>query len=63
MLRSIFITIMLTAVLMLSAVTQEVLVKEKNITMEFENIHLKDVEFIDGDKIKIEHAKKDDVRL
>jgi len=63
MMRSLLITIMLTAVLMLSAVTQEVLVKGDTVTLEFENIHLKDVEFIDSNKIMIEHGKKADVEI
>ncbi len=61
--RSILVIIMLTAALTLSAVTQEVLIKEKNITLEFDNIHIKDIEFIDGDKIEIEHAKNADVSI
>ena len=63
MMKSILVMIMVTAVLTLSAVTQDVLVKEKNITLEFENIHIKDIEFIDGNKIEIEHAKKADVTM
>ena len=59
--KSILVMIMVTAVLTLSAVTQDVLVKEKNITLEFENIHIKDIEFIDSNKIEIEHAKNTDV--
>ncbi|MEA2095445.1 MAG: hypothetical protein U9P73_01960 [Candidatus Cloacimonadota bacterium] len=61
--RSILVMIMLTAVFMLSAVTQDVLVKEKNVTLEFENIHIKDIEFIDGNRIEIEHAKNADVQI
>ena len=61
--RSIFVMIMVTAVITLSAVTQDVLVKEKNITLEFENIHIKDIEFIGGNKIEIEYAKKADVKI
>ncbi len=63
MMRSIFVMIMVTAVITLSAVTQDVLVKDKNITLEFENIHIKDIEFIDSNKIEIEHAKNTDVEI
>lgn len=63
MMKSILVMIMLTAVLTLSAVTQDVLIKEKNITLEFENIHIKDIEFIGGNKIEIEHAKNADVTI
>ncbi|MDA3813477.1 MAG: hypothetical protein PF570_04410 [Candidatus Cloacimonetes bacterium] len=63
MMRSILVLIMVTAVLTLSAVTQDVPVKEKNITLEFENIHIKDIEFISGNKIEIEHAKNADVTI
>ncbi len=63
MMRSILVAIMLTAVLTLSAVTQDVLIKEKNITLEFDNIHIKDIEFIDGNKIEIEHAKNADLMI
>lgn len=61
MMKSILVMIMVMAVITLSAVTQDVLIKEKNITLEFENIHIKAIEFIDGNKIEIEHAKKVDV--
>lgn len=61
--KSIFVMIMVTAVITLSAVTQDVLVKDKNITLEFENIHIKDIEFIDSNKIEIEHAKNTDVEI
>jgi len=63
MMKSILVMIMVTAVLTLSAVTQDVLVKEKNVTLEFENIHIKDIEFIDGNKIEIEHTKNTDVEI
>ncbi len=63
MMRSILVLIMVTAVLTLSAFTQDVPVKEKNITLEFENIHIKDIEFISGNKIEIEHAKDTDVTI
>jgi len=61
MLRSICITIILTIAMLLSAISQDVLVKDKNIILEFENIRLKDIEFVDSNKIEIEHAKKADV--
>ena len=63
MMKSIFVMIMVTAVITLSAVTQDVLVKDKNITLEFENIHIKNIEFIDSNKIEIEHAKNTDVEI
>ena len=61
--KSILVMIMVTAVITLPAVTQDVLVKEKNVTLEFENIHIKDIEFIDSNKIEIEHAKNTDVEI
>lgn len=61
--KSILVIIMMMAVLTLSAVTQDVTIKEKSITLEFENIHIKDIEFSDGNKIKIEHAKDADVTI
>ncbi|MDP8201902.1 MAG: hypothetical protein P9M11_07140 [Candidatus Tenebribacter burtonii] len=63
MMKSILVMIMITAVLTLSAVTQDVFVNEKNVTLEFENIHIKDIEFIDGNKIEIEHTKNTDVEI
>ena len=63
MTRSILVLIMVTAVLTLSAVTHDVFIKEKNVTLEFENIHIKDIEFISGNKIEIEHAKDADVTI
>ena len=63
MMKSILVMIMVTAVITLPAVTQDVLVKEKNVTLEFENIHIKDIEFIDSNKIEIEHAKNTDVEI
>ena len=61
--KSILVAIILTAVLTLSAVTQDVLIKEKDITLEFDNIHIKDIEFIDGNMIEIEHAKNADLMI
>ena len=63
MMRSILVMIMVTAVLTLLAVTQDVLIKEKNVILEFENIHIKDIKFIDSNKIEIEHAKNTDVEI
>ncbi len=63
MMKCILVMIMVMTVLTLSAVTQDVTVKEKSITLEFENIHIKDIEFSDGNKIKIEHAKNADVTI
>ncbi|MBT3756422.1 MAG: hypothetical protein HOG24_09100 [Candidatus Cloacimonetes bacterium] len=61
--RSIFIMMMLAAVIGLSAVTQEVLMNEKNIILEFDNVNIKEIEFIEGNVIVIEHSKNFDVEI
>ena len=63
MMKSILVMIMVTAVLTLSAVTQDVLIKEKSITLEFENIHIKEIEFVEGNVIEIESAKNVDIEI
>ena len=61
--RSILIMMMLMGIIALSAITQEVLMNEENITLEFENIHIKDIEFTESDVIEIEHPKNDEVEI
>jgi len=55
--RSIIVVIMISAALLLSAVTQDITVKEKALTLEFDNVFIKDIVFVDGNDIVIDHAK------
>lgn len=61
--RFVLITIILVLVVSLSAISQKFPIKENELTLEFENIQIKDIEFIDGNVIAIEHSEKDVVEV
>ncbi len=61
--RSILIMMMLIGIIALSAVTQEVLINQKNITLEFDNIHIKEIEFTESDVIEIKYGKNDEIEI
>ncbi|MCF7859259.1 MAG: DUF4097 domain-containing protein [Candidatus Cloacimonetes bacterium] len=57
------ILIIMSAALVLSAVTQDFELKDHSIILEFDNIHIKDIDFINSKKMVVEHSKRDNVTI
>jgi len=61
--RYILVIVILMFLISLSAAEQDVMVKENKLMLEFHNIQIDDIEFVDGDVVNIEHSDKDKVQI